>query len=83
MDVDVLYLHQPPGGSSKSLYFVLASSYPPGSLYLANAKTAPMQSNTYFLTNDINPFFKVNMGGSSFWAISFIDGPKTYKATQP
>lgn len=69
MDVEVLYLHQPPGGSSKSMYFVLASSYPPGSLYLQSAKSAPTQSNTYFLTNDINPFFKVNMGASSFRAI--------------
>jgi len=42
MDVEVLFLHQPPGAASKSMYFVLVSSYPPGSLYVLNGKNAPM-----------------------------------------
>jgi len=39
MDTEIEYLHNPP--TSGKLYFVVISSFPPGSLYVGNAKSAP------------------------------------------
>lgn len=40
-------------------------------------------ANEYYLTSDIHSAFKVDMMGSTFKAIRFLDGPQTYKVTKP